>query len=85
MAAQDLFIIVNVPSIVPEELRQRLVTAHPRAEVVLVDDPEHFAALLPRADAALLLPPMAPLLGPALAPAGTLCSQRSRPPVPRPC
>jgi phosphoglycerate dehydrogenase-like enzyme len=72
MAAQDVFILVNVPSGIPEELLQSLVAAHPRAEVALADDPARFAALLPRADAVLLLPPMVPLLAPALAPGGRL-------------
>ncbi len=72
MPAQDVFVIVNVPSSISEALRQSLVAAHPRAEVALVDDPGRFAALLPRADAAMLMPTLAPLLGPALVSGGHL-------------
>lgn len=72
MAAQGVFVIVNLPAGIPEESRQSLVAAHPRAEVALVDDPDCFATLLPRADAALLMPDLAPLLGPALMPGSRL-------------
>ena len=72
MPARDVFVIVNVPSSVSEPLRQRLVAAHPRAEVVLVDDPDRFAELLPRADAAMLMPTLTPLLSPALRAGGRL-------------
>jgi phosphoglycerate dehydrogenase-like enzyme len=67
-----VFVIVNVPSSISAGLCRDLATAHPRAEVALVDAPDRFAELLPRADGALLLPTMAPLLGPALAPGGRL-------------
>ncbi len=79
MAMQDVFVVVNLPAVVPEDLRPSLVAAHPRAEVVLVDDADRFAALLPRADAAMLMPQMAPLLGPALRPGGRLCWLHSVP------
>lgn len=72
MAAVDLLVLVNVPTMVPAELRRSLGEAHPRAEVVLVDEPARFAELLPRADAAMLLPGLVPLLPPALAPGGRL-------------
>jgi phosphoglycerate dehydrogenase-like enzyme len=72
MPAHDVFVIVNLPSDLPEDSRQRLVAAHPRAEVALVDDPGRFAELLPRADGAMLMPTLAPLLGPALRPGGRL-------------
>lgn len=72
MAAQGVFVIVNLPSSIAQELRQSLVSAHPRAEVAPVDDPDRFAELLPRADAAMLMPDLAPLLGPALVPGGRL-------------
>ena len=72
MAAQDLLVLVNVPSSIPEDLRRTLVAAHPRAEVALVDDPAQFAELLPRADGAMILPPLSPLLPPALVPGGRL-------------
>ncbi|HEY8598161.1 MAG TPA: D-2-hydroxyacid dehydrogenase [Thermomicrobiales bacterium] len=72
MGAQDVFVVVNVPASIPENLRRALVAAHPRAEVALVDDPEQFAELLPRANGAMILPPLSPLLPPALVPEGRL-------------
>ena len=76
MAAADVFVVVSMPAglraAIGEERLRRLVAAHPRAEVALAEDPERFAALLPRADAALVWPTMAPLLAPALRPGGRL-------------
>src|SRR5690349_7188817 len=72
MAAQDVFVLVHMPpglrALMGEERLRELVAAHPRAEVMLVDDPDRFAALLPRADAAMVFPAMVPLLTPALRP-----------------
>ena len=72
MSARDVFVIVNVPSGIPDELCRSLVAAHPRAEVALVDNPDRFTELLPRADGAMLMPTMTSLLCPALAPGGRL-------------
>ena len=77
MAAEDLFVLAGMPAAVHtglgEERRARLAAAHPRAEVAIVaDDPERFGTLLPRADAALIWPTVAPRLGPALQPGSRL-------------
>ncbi len=76
MVEQDVFVVVSVPTglraAVGEERLGRLLAAHPRAEVVTTDDPDCFAELLPRADAAIVWPTMAPLLAPALRPGGRL-------------
>jgi phosphoglycerate dehydrogenase-like enzyme len=76
MAADTIFVLVGVPAAVRaaigEEHFQRLTSAHPRAEVAIVDDPNRFAALLPRADAALTWLGMASWLAPALRPGGRL-------------
>lgn len=76
MVAEDVFVVVHMPAglhaLLGEERLRRLVNAHPRAEVALAEDAEQFAALLPRADAAMVLPPVAPLLAPALRPGARL-------------
>ncbi|MGI8856904.1 MAG: D-2-hydroxyacid dehydrogenase [Thermomicrobiales bacterium] len=55
-----------------EDRLRPLASAHPRAEVVLADDSNQFAALLPRAEGVLIWPTMAPLLAPALGPGSRL-------------
>ncbi len=77
MAAERLFVLVGIPAglraLIEEEQLGRLVAAHPRAEVVIVaDDPDQFSALLPRADAVLAWPTLAPRLAPALQPGSRL-------------
>ena len=74
--AEDVFVVVSMPAglraALGEDRLRRLGTAHPRAEVALVDDPDRFTALLPSADAALVWPTMGPLLAPALRPGSRL-------------
>jgi phosphoglycerate dehydrogenase-like enzyme len=76
MAPERLFLLASIPPAVRaalgEEQVQRLASAHPRVEVAMIDDPEEFAATLPRADAALVWPALAPSLAPALCPGGRL-------------
>ncbi len=76
MPEDAIFVLVGVPAgaraAIGEEQFQRLTSAHPRADVAIVDDPDRFAAILPRADAALVWLDMAPLLAPALRPGGRL-------------
>lgn len=77
MASEHLFLLASIPAAVRaalggDEQIRRVTTAHPLVEVVLVDRPEQFTALLPRADAVLIWPAMAPLLAPALQPGGRL-------------
>jgi phosphoglycerate dehydrogenase-like enzyme len=76
MVERDVFVVVSMPAglraALGEERLQQLVAAHPRVEVALAADPDRFAELLPRADAALVWPTMAPLLAPALRPGGRL-------------
>ena len=76
MAAENVFVVVSLPAglraALGEDRLRRLGTAHPRAEVALVDDPHRFTALLPSADAALVWPTMGPLLAPALRPGSRL-------------
>jgi phosphoglycerate dehydrogenase-like enzyme len=83
MAAQTSFVLVHMPpglrTLFGEERLRQLVAAHPRAEVALVDDPDRFAELLPRADAAMVFPAMVSLLTPALRPGSRLCWVHSIP------
>jgi D-2-hydroxyacid dehydrogenase (NADP+) len=76
MAEQDVFVVVSMQSglraALGEERVRQLVAAHPRAEVALAADPDRFAELLPRADAALVWPTMAPLLAQVLQPGSRL-------------
>lgn len=76
MAERDVFVVMSMPTglraALGEERLQQVLDAHPRAEVVLTADPDRFAELLPRADAALVWPTMAPLLAPALRSGGRL-------------
>ncbi|MFN8514123.1 MAG: D-2-hydroxyacid dehydrogenase [Chloroflexia bacterium] len=73
---QDVFVLAHTPpgfrAFLGEEGLRQLVAAHPRAEVVLADDPDRFAALLPRADGAIMMPSLAPLLAPVLRLGGRL-------------
>ena len=65
MVSEQLLVLVCIPPGVRialgEEQVGRLVSAHPRAEVVITSDTDRFADLLPRADAVLIWPAMAPL------------------------
>jgi D-2-hydroxyacid dehydrogenase (NADP+) len=76
MATTDVFVLTSMPAglraALGEEQVRRLANAHPRAAVALVDAPDRFAALLPRADAVLAWPSIAPLLAPALRPGAPL-------------
>lgn len=76
MSAHDVSILIHMPpgvrALIGEERLRHLVAAHPRAEVALAADPDRFAELLPRADAALVMPSAGPLLAPALRPEGRL-------------
>jgi hypothetical protein len=84
MDGERLYAVVSMPAGLHEALGdaqvRRLASANPRAEVALVGDPARFAEPLPRADAALVWPTMAPLLAPAPARgAGCAGSTTSRP------
>ena len=73
----EFFVLVGVPApvraAIGEAQFQRLTSAHPRADVVNVDNPDQFTALLPRADAVMIWPDMVvSLLGSALRPGGRL-------------
>lgn len=76
MPESPVFVLVGIPAAaraaIGAEHIQRLTSAHPRAEVVIVDGLNQFAALLPRADAVLIWLDLAPLLAPALHPGGRL-------------
>ncbi len=76
MGAGNVLVLVRMPApfraALGEEQIRRLAAAHPRAEVVVVDDADQFAALLPRADGVLIWPTMAPQLAPALRPGSRL-------------
>ncbi len=76
MVSSDVFVLVSMPDamlpVMGEERVRRLAVAHPRAEVAIAGDSRRFAELLPRADAALVMPSTAPLLVPALAAGGRL-------------
>ena len=60
MNTSNLFILIGLPPQVRahlgEEQEKRTLRAHPQARIELVDDPEHFAALLSKADAVALTP-----------------------------
>lgn len=76
MVSEQLFVLVGIPAgvraAIGEEQVGRLVSAHPRAEVVITGDADRFTEVLPRADAVLIWPAMAPLLTPALHPGSRL-------------
>lgn len=76
MAREHLFVLAGIPMGVRHALGedevQRLTSAHPHAEVVMVDDPDQFTTLLPRADAVLVWVSMAQMLTPALHPGSRL-------------
>ena len=76
MVLGNVVVLVSMPprfrAALGEERVQRLAIAHPRAEVVLVDDADQFSARLPGADGVLIWPTMAPLLAPALRPGSRL-------------
>jgi phosphoglycerate dehydrogenase-like enzyme len=76
MASERLFVLAGIPAgahnIFGEDQIRRLAAAHARVEVVVVEDPDRFTALLPGADAVLIWPSMAPLLTPALHPGSPL-------------
>lgn len=76
MAEQDVFVVIGLPpgggTVFGEERLGRLRAAHPRAAIVMTEDSDHFAALVPRADAVLVWPTLATLLAPVLQPGGRL-------------
>ena len=69
MGANNVFVVVHMPvglrAALGEGRLRDLVAAHPRAKVNLAVGPDEVAALLPRADAALIVPSVAPVLAPA--------------------
>ena len=70
-----VFILVGIPAslraLTSEQNVSRLLEAHPRARVVITDEPERFAALLPEADGVLAWPGFVPDAA-ALRPGGRL-------------
>ena len=67
MAAERLVVLVGLPpGIFTVGPLPALRAAHPGVEVMLAEEPDRFAALLPDADVAIIWPSFAPLLAPAL-------------------